>query len=125
MLFAIKLVHSLIIIYMMLCLYSIWQYAVTGIPHPFVPWALVSIIAEGVVFIVYGWECPLTLWAIALGDDTGADFLSDILYLEQVDFATNYAIFAIVGMILAFRRYRVQPTHQQQRAYPSYDNQTA
>ncbi|MGB7337593.1 MAG: hypothetical protein WBC91_01785 [Phototrophicaceae bacterium] len=125
MLLAIKFVHSLIIIYMMLCLYSIWHYAITGIPHPFVPWAIASVIGEAIVFIIYGWECPLTRWAIQLGDDTGADFLSELLYLEQVEFTSNYAIFCILGIMLAGRRFIIQNTNQQKDNYRPYDNQNA
>ncbi|MEM9952071.1 MAG: hypothetical protein AAF846_10745 [Chloroflexota bacterium] len=105
MLFTIKLVHSLIIIYMMFCLYAIWQYALTGIERPFTRWAFVSVIAEGIVFIAYGWECPLTIWALNLGDDTGSDLLSDWLYLEEVDFTTNFAIFFGIGTVLSIRQY--------------------
>lgn len=90
---------------MMLCLYVIWHYALTGILTRYLKWAFLSIIAEGIVFIAWGFECPLTIWALDLGDSTGADWLSDVLHLEYVQYTRNFAIFFFIGAILAIRRY--------------------
>ena len=104
-LFSIKFAHSLIIIYMMICLFFVWHYALIGGYHAFTIWAFASIFAEAVVFVTSGFECPLTIWALNLGDETGADFISELLLLENVDFTTNYALFFVVGLVLSFRRY--------------------
>ncbi|MGJ3238712.1 MAG: hypothetical protein ACFE0Q_08405 [Anaerolineae bacterium] len=106
MIIAIKLTHSLIIIYMMLCLLVIWEYALTGIHRPFVKWAFLSIIVEGVVFIISGFVCPLTSWALALGDETGADLLSEWLLLDQVNYTGNFALFFVTGTLLSVRHLR-------------------
>ena len=106
-LFSIKFTHSLIIIYMMICLFFVWHYALIGGYHPFTLWAFVSIFAEAIVFVASGFECPLTIWALNLGDETGADFISELLLLENVDFTTNYALFFVVGLVLSLRRYRM------------------
>ena len=108
LLFTIKLTHSMIIIYMMFCLYLIWQYALTGIRRPFLKWAFLSVIAEGIVFIAWGFECPLTIWAQNLGDESGVDLLSELLLLEQVEYTTNFAIFFFIGTILSLRQFTGQ-----------------
>lgn len=107
-LFSIKFTHSLIIIYMMVCLFFVWQYALIGDYHPFTKWAFASIFAEAVVFVASGFECPLTIWALNLGDETGADFLSELFLLENVDFTKNYILFFVVGLFLSLRQYRIQ-----------------
>lgn len=108
LLFAVKFTHSLAILYMMCCLYIIWRYALTGIHHPFTKWAFITVAAEGIVFVAWGFECPLTVWAIELGDETGADWLSEILLLQHVEYTTNFAIFFVIGTILSLRRLRLQ-----------------
>lgn len=107
-LFTIKFTHSLMIIYMMICLFFVWQYALMGVYHPFTKWAFASIFAEAVVFVASGFECPLTIWAINLGDDTGADFVSELFLLENVDFTTNYALFFLIGFFFSVRRFFAQ-----------------
>lgn len=104
-LFTIKFAHSLFIIYMMVCLFAIWHYALIGMYHPFTKWAFASIFAEAIVFVSFGFECPLTIWALNLGDDTGADFLSEFLLLENVDFTLNYALFFSIGLCVSVYRF--------------------
>ena len=104
-LFTIKLTHSIIILYMMCCLYIIWQYALTGIRRPFLKWAFLSVIAEGIVWIAWGFECPLTIWAQNLGDDSGVDLLSEIFLLENVEYTMNFTIFFAIGTILSLKKF--------------------
>ena len=53
-LFTIKFAHSLFIIYMMVCLYVVWHYALIGIYHPFIKWALGWGCAEAVGIVSFG-----------------------------------------------------------------------
>lgn len=108
LLFTIKLTHSIIILYMMFCLYIIWQYALTGIDQPFLKWAFLSVIAEGIVWIAWGFECPLTIWAQNLGDDTGVDLLSEIFLLENVEYTRNFIIFFVIGTIFSLKQLTLQ-----------------
>lgn len=105
LLWLIKCAHSMIIGYMMLCLYFVWEYALTGFRRRFTVWAFLSIVAEGIVFIAWGWDCPLTIWAQQLGDTSGADLVSEMLYLEQVQYTNNFALFFLVGCLWAVRHH--------------------
>ena len=69
------------------------------------PLALGSIALEGAVWFGYGMRCPLTDWAIALGDDSGADLLSDIVLVQPVDVVSGYAAFFVLGLCFAGRRF--------------------
>lgn len=104
LLFTVKAVHSLAILFMMMCLYHIWHYALTGLERPFTRWAFICVFAEGIIFSLYGWECPLTIWALELGDETGADLISEWFYLEHVEFTTNFAIFFGIGTLLSIKQ---------------------
>lgn len=108
LLFTIKLTHSIIILYMMFCLYIIWQYALIGIQQPFLKWAFLSVIAEGIVWIAWGFECPLTIWAQNLGDDSGVDLLSELFLLGNVEYTMNFAIFFAIGTILSLKQFAQQ-----------------
>lgn len=104
-LFLVKFVHSLVVLYMFGCLYVLWQYALTGWYRRWVGIAIGSIVLEGVVYAAWGWRCPLTDWAIALGDDTGADFIMELLLLDNVSIVVPFAIFFAVGVSLAAWRW--------------------
>jgi|GEM_PF-7078253 len=108
LLFVIKITHSLVILYLMWCLYIIWRYALTGISHIMLKWVFIMVVAEGIIFMIWGFECPLTTWALELGDPTGVDWLSEILLLQHVEYTTNFAIFFVIGAILSLRRYQLQ-----------------
>jgi hypothetical protein len=106
LLFLVKFSHSLVILYMLLCLYWLWEYALYGLHERWIGWIVASILLEAVVFAISGFDCPLSKWAIALGDSSGLDYFSDVFRLNRVDYVGNYAAFAAIGMALAGRRYR-------------------
>jgi hypothetical protein len=106
LLFLVKFTHSLIIIYLLICLYWLWEYALFGLHERWVGWVVGSILLEAVVFVLAGFNCPLSEWALALGDSSGRDYFSDVFYLDRIDYVGNYAVFAAIGMVLAGRRYR-------------------
>jgi hypothetical protein len=106
LLFLVKFTHSLIIIYLLICLYWLWEYALFGLHEHRVGWVVGSILLEAGVFALAGFNCPLSEWAIALGDSSGRDYFSDVFYLDRIDYVGNYAVFAAIGMALAGRRYR-------------------
>lgn len=104
-LFLVKMIHSLIVIYMIACLYIIWQYGFNGLYERWLVLAFGSILLEGAVYIIWGFRCPLTDWAIALGDKTGADFIGELLLLGNVNFVSSFATFFAGGTMLAIWRY--------------------
>jgi hypothetical protein len=105
LLFLVKFGHSLIIVYLLLCLYWLWEYALYGLHERWIGWVVGSILLEALVFALSGFNCPLSDWAIALGDSSGKDYFSDVFRLDRVDYVGNYAAFAALGMGLAGRRY--------------------
>ncbi|MDQ7027109.1 MAG: hypothetical protein Q9P01_13875 [Anaerolineae bacterium] len=105
LLFTIKFVHSLILVYMLGCLYLVWQYGLTGFYKRWMPLALASVALEGAVFFGYGMKCPLTEWALALGDKTGSDLLMDILFEQPVNIIPSYITFFVVGLCVAGWRF--------------------
>lgn len=105
LLFTIKFVHSLILLYMLVCIGLIWHYGLTGRYRRFLPFALVSLVLEGLVWLGYGMRCPLTDWAIALGDDTGSDLLMDMLLVQPVNVVPGYAVLFVLGLVCASWRF--------------------
>lgn len=104
MLFLVKFTHSLILVGLLIALYVVWMYALHGMFWHWWRWAVAAIVLEAVVWVGYGWRCPLTDWAIALGDDTGADYITEWLIVSPVNYVMSYAIFASCGILLALRR---------------------
>jgi hypothetical protein len=80
LLFTIKLTHSLILIYMTVCIGIIWYSAIRNTTGFWLWIALISLALECLVFIGNGLRCPLSDWAVALGDTTGNDLLSEWLF---------------------------------------------
>lgn len=104
MVFLIKLVHSIILIYMLICLALLWQYGTTGLYRRWLPLALGSLVLEASVWLAHGGRCPLTDWAIALGDETGADLLSDWIMPQPTNVMPAYAGFFVLCLVLVGRR---------------------
>lgn len=73
----IKGAHSLIFVSMALCVLYTLYCGVTGKRNRALAWAVGTIALEGVVWFGFGRRCPLTIWAKALGDETGNDYLAD------------------------------------------------
>jgi hypothetical protein len=105
LLFLVKFTHSLIVIYMLACLSIIWQYGLAGLCQRSLGLAAGSILLEAAVYGLWGFRCPLTEWAIALGDDTGADFIGELFLLGNLNFVSSFAIFFAGGTMLAIWRY--------------------
>jgi hypothetical protein len=105
LLFTVKLIHSVILIYMLGCLLLIWHYGLTGLYERWLLLAVVSIMLEGLVWFGNGMRCPLTDWAMALGDETGADLLSEIILVQPVNVVSGYVPFSVLGLWLAGWRF--------------------
>ena len=105
LLFTIKLTHSVVLLYMLGCLFIIWQYGLTGLYQHWMPLTIGSILLEGLVWFANGMRCPLTELAIALGDETGADLLSDIILVQPINVVSGYATFFVLGLSLAGWRF--------------------
>jgi len=101
----IKSLHTLAVLYFLLCLYVIWQYALNGLHRRWLRLALVSVLLEAGIYAGNGFRCPLTDWAIALGDSTGADYIQEWFFRGNLNFVPSFAIFATAGMVLAGRRW--------------------
>jgi hypothetical protein len=122
LLFLVKFSHSLVIIYMLFCLYWLWEYALYGLHERWIGWIVASILLEAVVFALSGFDCPLSQWAIALGDSSGLDYLSDVFRLNRVDYVGNYAAFAAIGMLLAGKRFLKSSTQRRREAEKQRQN---
>lgn len=103
--FLVKLLHTAAVLYLLLCLAVIWQYALTGLYRRWLGLAIASVLLEGAVYVGWGFRCPLTDWAIALGDDTGADLIQEWLLIGPNQYVPSYALFFAVGTLLAGKRY--------------------
>jgi hypothetical protein len=77
MVWLIKFVHSVILIYMSVCIGLLWYSAFSRKSGWWLWIALASLTLEIIVFFGNGLRCPLTDWAIALGDKSGNDLLSE------------------------------------------------
>jgi len=104
LLFAIKLLHSLILLYLLTCVGLIWHYGLTGQYEQWLWLAIGSVLLEGIIWLAYGMRCPLTEWAVALGDETGADLLSDLIFPEPVNNMPAYVICFMIGIFAAGAR---------------------
>jgi hypothetical protein len=101
-------------------LFLIWQYALTGFYKRWMPLAISSILLEGLVWFSYGMDCPLTIWAIALGDDTGSDLLMGLLFVVPVNIAPSYILAFVVGLCFAGWRFwheQKPPSHHEHEDY--------
>ena len=118
LLFIIKFVHSIILLYMLGCLYIVWQYGLTGLYRHWMPFALASITLEGIVWLAYDMECPLTIWAIALGDETGSDLLMDFFFEIPINIAPSYiASFTVALCVAGWRFWQEYPYPEQQASH--------
>lgn len=77
--FLIKLVHSLIYLFMSACIVYLYVAALTR-SFDWKLWlAIAAIGVELVALLLSGRRCPLTLLALRLGDETGDDLIADYL----------------------------------------------
>jgi hypothetical protein len=77
--FLIKLGHSLIYVFMSLCLGYLFYAGITATYDWKLAFAIGMIVLETVVLSLSGWRCPLSTLARQLGDETGNDLFSDYL----------------------------------------------
>ncbi len=99
----IKLVHSVIFFFMVICLCFILYAAVTGTYNWILVVALGAIVLEGIILILNRWQCPLTNLAKKYGDEKGT--ITDIFlpaWLAPYTFIIFGAFFAVGIALLAF-----------------------
>lgn len=77
--FAIKLVHSAIYLFMSTCLAWLYWAAATATFDWRLAVAVGAVAGEAVVLLLNGRRCPLTTLAQRLGDETGDDLIADRL----------------------------------------------
>jgi len=65
---------------------------------------MASIALEAVIWFGNGGRCPLTDWALALGDETGADLLTEIFMIRSTNYVTAYILFVSIGLMLTGKR---------------------
>ena len=104
LLFLIKAVHTVLFLLITACmLYLLYG----GIANRLSRWtlaALALVVVHGIVLILSGWTCPLTLWAHRLGAANGG--VSDIflpLWLADNLFAICRPAFALICLLLLTR----------------------
>jgi hypothetical protein len=77
--FLIKLVHSLIYIFMSPCLGYLFYAGITATYDWKLAFAIGMIVLEVIVLSLSGWHCPLSSLAKKLGDESGNDLIGDYL----------------------------------------------
>ena len=77
--FLLKLFHSLIYLFMSLCIGYVYYAALTKTYDWKLAFAIGLIVLESVVLLLSGRRCPLTILAKRLGDETGDDLIADYL----------------------------------------------
>ena len=80
----IKLLHSLIYLFMSACIAYLYVAAFTGRFDRWLWLALAALGVELVALLLSGRRCPLTLLALRLGDETGDDLIADLLLPKSV-----------------------------------------
>ncbi|HJX12212.1 MAG TPA: hypothetical protein VJ377_01655 [Dehalococcoidales bacterium] len=70
--FYIKLVHSVVFLFMVFSLFYILYCAVTRTYNWWLLGAIAAIFLEGLVLIISGWRCPFTTLAEKYGAENGA-----------------------------------------------------
>ena len=109
--FSIKLVHSLILIYMTVCIGILWYSAFRNKTGKLLWIALISLVLESIVFIANGMRCPLSDWAMAFGDVTGDDLLSEWLFPNWLIqyFSPICGVLMFGGLLALAYRFLIHP----------------
>ena len=99
--FLLKLVHSLIYVFMSACLGYLFYAGVTATYD----WKLVfaggMICLEGVILLLSGRRCPLSTLAKRLGDESGNDLIGDLLPAWAVRLTVPFCTLVFVsGLVL-------------------------
>lgn len=83
-LFLIKSFHSLIFIVESIAILYILYSGLFNVRGPGLVIAILLVVAEIIVFVANGQRCPLTKVAKGLGDQTGDDYIADLLFPEWI-----------------------------------------
>lgn len=105
LIFLIKFAHTLIFFWMSASNFVILHAAIVNRVNGWTKLALVSMFAESAVLIAYGWQCPLRLWAEALGAERGS--VTDIFlprWLADRIFTLCTPLLLIGCTLLAYRQ---------------------
>lgn len=105
--FAVKAVHSAIFLSVAASIVQVCWAGVTGRPSRWTRVALVTAVGEWVIFVAWGFRCPLRLVAEDLGAESGqvTDIFLPRWFADRVPwFFTPPLVIGIVG--LAWRRAR-------------------
>lgn len=98
--FLIKFIHSLVVLFMTFCVAYVWYSAIIGTRSPWLWFFTGILLLEGMIWWFNGRRCPLTTWAIHLGDETGNDLFGD--YLLPNWMAARYLPICATLLILGF-----------------------
>lgn len=100
----IRWIHSLIFLFLMVCLgYAIYS-AISGV-ITFWTWAaLLIVFIEGLVLLYFDWQCPLTVLAERQGADSGsvADLFLPKFFADHL-FQISGAAYVITVLLVLFR----------------------
>ena len=77
-LFVIKLTHTVIFLFMFACIVYILYEGITRTYNWYLLTVISAVLIEGVVLIIYRWQCPLTGLARKYGDTQGS--VTDMFY---------------------------------------------
>jgi hypothetical protein len=105
--FQVKLIHTVIFWILSACvLYALFS----GVADRITPWTWVAvglIVVEGVVLVVFGWTCPLTLVAERAGAVRGsvADIFLPKWFADRIFpiCGTTYAVALVIILVRVFR----------------------
>jgi hypothetical protein len=78
----VKSFHSLVFVIESICILYILYSGLFNVRSPLLIIAIILVVAEIIVFVASRERCPLTKLAISLGDKTGDDYITDILFPE-------------------------------------------
>ena len=101
--FVIKFIHSIIFYFIVLCLFYILYCAIVKNYNWTLLVALGAIFLEGLILLLYRWQCPLTILAQKYGDEKGT--VTDILlptWLVPHTFKIFTVVFSLALVLLGF-----------------------
>jgi hypothetical protein len=105
--FFIKLLHSLIFVFMSACVGYLFYASLTATYDWKLAFVIGVILLEGVVLLLSGRRCPLSTLARRLGDETGDDLIADYLLpkwavRKTVPFCTLVFVSGLVLVIITY-----------------------
>lgn len=105
--FLIKLLHSVIFVFMSACVAYPFYASLTATYDWKLGLAIGVILLEGVILLVSGKRCPLTTLARRLGDESGDDLIADYLLPQwavrrTVPFCTSVFVLGVVVVVVTY-----------------------